>query len=237
MLERRTAHYADLTWRHSCIARVIWDDCCTRKTMDLPVDNLSEIQIDTIREISSIGMGNAATALSQMVDQLVKITVPKAEIVDIADVAKGLGGEELPVAAAYVQVVGEARGHLVLIFPTDDVAKLINLIAPGADTDVLKDEMARSAVQEIGNILASSFLRSLAEMTQLNMLPTVPAVAVDYAGSIITYVVASMYEITERLLLVRTEFDIGGERISGDCVFVPEPGSLRIILNSLGVGG
>jgi len=205
--------------------------------MDLPVDKLTEIQIDTIREISSIGMGNAATALSQMIDQMVNITVPTAFIIDVTRVAEVIGGEDLPVAAAYVQVIGEARGHLVLIFPTDDVRKLINLIVPGADSDVTQDEMARSAVQEIGNILASSFLRSLAEMTQLNLLPTVPAVAVDYAGSIITYVVASMYEITEQLVVVKTEFDVGGQRLGGHCVFVPEPGSLRIILRSLGVGG
>jgi chemotaxis protein CheC len=205
--------------------------------MDLPQEKLTELQIDTIREISNIGMGNAATALSQMIDQPVNITVPKAFIIDVTKVAEVIGGEELPVAAAYVQVVGEARGHLVLIFPTDDVRKLINMIVPGADSDVTKDDMARSAVQEIGNILASSFLRSLAEMTQLNLLPTVPAVAVDFAGSIITYVVASMYEITEQLVVVKTEFDVGGERIGGHCVFVPEPGSLRIILRSLGVGG
>lgn len=205
--------------------------------MDLPVSKLNEIQIDTIREISNIGMGNAATALSQMIDQPVNITVPTAFIVEVTKVADVIGGAELSVAAAYVQVVGQARGHLVLVFPTDDVRKLINLIAPGAEADVTKDEMARSAVQEIGNILASSFLRSLAEMTQLNLLPTVPAVAVDYAGSIITYVVASMYEITEQLVVVKTEFDVGGQRIAGHCIFVPEPGSLRTILSSLGVGG
>lgn len=205
--------------------------------MDLPIDNLSEIQLDTIREISNIGMGNAATALSQLINQTVHITVPRALIVDFNEIAQVIGGEELLVAAAYVQVVGAARGHLVLVFPAEDVRTLIHLILPGADSDVTKDELARSAVQEIGNILASSFLRSLAEMTQLNLLPTVPAVAVDYAGSIVTYVVASMYEITEKLVVVKTEFDVSGKRIAGHCVFVPEPGSLRIILDSLGVGG
>jgi chemotaxis protein CheC len=205
--------------------------------MDSSANRLTDIQIDTIREISNIGMGHAATALSQMVNEQVNITVPQAMIVDMLNVGSVLGGSDLPVAAAYVQVMGQARGHLVLVFPIDDAALLIQLIAPGAETNVLEDEMARSAIQEIGNILASSFLRSLAEITQLNLLPTVPAVAVDYAGSIISYVVSSMYEITEKLVAVNTEFDVGGMRVAGHCIFVPEPGSLHTILQSLGMGG
>ena len=200
-------------------------------------DKLTDLQVDTIREISNIGMGNAATALSQMIEQPVNITVPKADIVDISEVPMLMGGEEIPVAASYVQVVGEARGHLVLANRIEDSHRLIKLIVPGASFDVLEDEMARSAIQEIGNILGSSFLRSLSDLTKLNLLPTVPAVAVDYAGSILTYVVASMYQITEKLVIVQTEFNIGGETVQGLCIFVPEPGALKTILGSLGVGG
>lgn len=205
--------------------------------MDQIYENLSEIQLDTIREISNIGMGNAATALSQMVGALVNITVPDAMIVDVTDVAPIIGGEDVEIAASYVQVVGQARGHLVMAFTIPDAHRIIELMAPGANLDVLQDEMARSAVQEIGNILGSSFLRSLSDLTQLNILPTVPAVAVDYAGSIVNYVVASLYEITEKLVVVRTNFDLGGDSVAGHCIFIPEPGSLRVILESLGMGG
>ncbi len=197
---------------------------------------LTELQMDTIREISNIGMGNAATALSTMVNAMVNITVPQATAVDVIDVPQLLGGEETEVAASYVQVIGQIRGHLVMVFPLDDATKLIELIVPGANLDITKDEMAVSAVQEIGNILSSNFLRSLSDLTQLSMLPTVPAVAVDYAGSIVSYVVASMYEITEHLVIVQTNFDVGGEMIAGYCVFIPEPGSLAVLLTALGVG-
>jgi chemotaxis protein CheC len=200
------------------------------------IGGLSELQMDTIREISNIGMGNAATALSQMVDAMVNITVPQATSIDVADVPLLLGGEEQEVAASYVQVIGQIRGHLVMVFPLVDANKLIELIVPGANLDLASDEMAMSAVQEIGNILSSNFLRSLSDLTQLSMLPTVPAVAVDFAGSIISYVVASMYEITEHLVIVQTNFDVGGERIAGYCIFIPEPGSLAQLLTALGVG-
>jgi len=50
-------------------------------------------------------------------------------------------------------------------------------------------------------------------------------------------VVANMYEITEHLVVVHTDFDIAGKRVGGYCILIPEPGALRTILNSLGVGG
>ncbi|MCH7471697.1 chemotaxis protein CheC [bacterium] len=193
--------------------------------------------MDTIREITNIGMGNAATALSQMIDRPVEITVPQATITDVNNVAQLLGGEEQAVAATYVQVVGDVRGHLVLVFSIEDAHSLIKLIAPGAKLDLMQDEMARSAVQELGNILSSSFLRSLMEMTQLNMQPTVPAVAVDFAGSIVSSVVCNLYEVSEKLVVVQTNFVVSGEEISGFFIFIPEPGSLSVILQSLGVGG
>jgi len=205
--------------------------------MDDPNNNLTEIQIDTIREISNIGMGNAATALSQMVNQTVIITVPEATLIDSVRIPHLFGGEETQVAACYVQVIGQLRGHLLIAFPVHDAHTLIGLMAPGASIDIHQDEMARSAIQEIGNILASSYLRSLAEMTQLNLLPTVPAVAVDFAGSIIGYVVSNLEEIRDSLVVVKTNFEVGGKSIVGHCIFIPERGSLTLMLESLGVGG
>jgi len=205
--------------------------------MDEHVTHLSDLQIDTIREISNIGMGTAATALSQMVNQAVSITVPRAFVIDASQVAELMGGEDTPVAASYVQVIGQARGHLVLVFPTSDAHRLIELIAPDASLDLMQDEMARSAVQEIGNILSSNFLAQPSRNDAPETAAHGAAVAVDYAGSILTYVVASMYEITEKLVIVQTEFGIGGQTVRGLCIFVPEPGSLQIILQALGVGG
>lgn len=207
--------------------------------MDDHKNELTALQIDTIREISNIGMGNAATALSQMVDKTVTITVPEAVLIDITEVPGLYGGEDTEVAASYVQVVGQVRGHLLIVFPVADAHILIELMMPGKNLNLMsdpKDEMAYSAIQEIGNILASSYLRSLAEMTQLNILPTVPAVAVDFAGSIVGYVVTSLQDVTEKLVVVKTNFDVSGKLIVGHCIFIPEAGSLQVMLDSLGVG-
>ena len=196
----------------------------------------SDLQKDTIREISNIGMGNAATSLSTLVNTRVDITVPAVRVVPDTEISRVLGGEETEVCAAYVQVVGDTHGHLVMIFSTADTQKLLGLMAPGADLVIGESEMANSALQELGNILSSSYLRSLADMTGLVMHATVPAVARDFAGSIVSYVVSNMYELTEDIMVVETHFEVGGDRIDGQCLFIPEPGALAALLDSLGVG-
>lgn len=205
--------------------------------MSVNTEFLTELQLDTIREISNIGMGHAATALSQMTGCPVNITVPEARIISVMEVPMLAGGEDIEVAAVYLQVMGQARGHIMLIFPLGSAHHLIDRIAPGMNLRLPDDEMARSAIQEIGNILGGSFLRSLAELTQLSMLPSVPGVAVDYAGSILSYVAANLSQYDEQFVSVRTDFELGSELLEGYCVFIPEQGALGTILESLGMGG
>jgi chemotaxis protein CheC len=182
-------------------------------------------------------MGHAATALSQMIGQPVNITVPAARMIEVQDVPKLAGGEDVEVAAVYLQVMGQARGHIMLLFPLHAAHFLIDLIAPGMELRLPDDEMARSAMQEIGNILGGSFLRSLAELTQLAMLPSVPAVAVDFAGSILGYAASNFDLDGDALVTVRTDFDLGDAQIEGHCIFVPDAGALQVIFASLGMGG
>lgn len=44
--------------------------------------DLSSLEIDALREIGSIGTGNAATALSQMIGKPVRITLPEVRIME-----------------------------------------------------------------------------------------------------------------------------------------------------------
>ena len=56
------------------------------------IANLNEAQIDALREVSNIGMGHAATALSQLLGKTVHLQVPQVLITDISKVPELLGG-------------------------------------------------------------------------------------------------------------------------------------------------
>ena len=57
-------------------------------------EDLDEMQLDALREIGNIGSGNAATALSEMLNRQVDITVPQIGILEYAEVTESLGGPE-----------------------------------------------------------------------------------------------------------------------------------------------
>lgn len=57
-------------------------------------DELTSMELDTLREIGSMGTGNAATALSQMLGREVRITLPEVRIMGYNEAIEWIGGPE-----------------------------------------------------------------------------------------------------------------------------------------------
>src|SRR5690606_18908687 len=100
------------------------------------------------------------------------------------------------------------------------------------------DELAMSAFQEIGNILAGSYLSSLADFTKLNLQPTVPAVGIDMAGALIHYGLIEISKESDYAVVIDTVF-LGSDSLSsllkGQVLLLPDPDSFRTIFSALGV--
>lgn len=205
--------------------------------MTLNFDNLSALQLDAIQEVGNIGVGNAATALSHMVNKKVEITVPYVRIASITEVADYTGGAEAIVVATYVKVLGDVNGYMSLIFDERSTRRLVSLLTYSDHATNLEDEMSQSVVKEIGNILSSNFMIALASMTKLITSPSVPALAVDMAGAIMNSIVADTVVTADYVVIIDTIFSIEGETVTGNFIFIPTPTSLNLILHSLGVGG
>ncbi|MOA27114.1 CheY-P phosphatase CheC [compost metagenome] len=96
-------------------------------------------------------------------------------------------------------------------------------------------EMEWSALSEIGNILAGSYLSSLADFTKLTMIPTVPALALDMAGAILSYGLLQFGEMGDSALLIDTTFIEGNHEVEGQFFLIPDPESFSKIFTALGV--
>lgn len=92
-----------------------------------------------------------------------------------------------------------------------------------------------SALSEIGNILAGSYLSSLADFTSLQMSPTVPALALDMAGAILSYGLLQFGEMGDSALLIDTTFIEGQDEVEGQFFLIPDPDSFAKIFAALGV--
>lgn len=202
---------------------------------DIEFNNLSDGHLDVLSEVGNIGAGNANTALSQMLNKRIDMDVPLVKITDFDEIADVLGGADNLVVGILLHVSGDVNGMMIVAIEQASAHKLANMLM-GKEISESEGftEMDLSALCEIGNILASSYLSSLAVMTGLSMEPSVPYLAIDMAGAILSVPAIEFGKIDDRVLLIKTEFLEGGESVLGNYILLPDPPSFSKILMSLG---
>lgn len=201
-----------------------------------PMRQFPDFQLDVLKEIGNIGAGHAATALSKLLNKPVDMQVPKVNILPFDEVAEMVGGAEQVVIAVFLRVVGEAPGNMFFLLSFASAKRLLNhFVGLQVEEGDSFSEMELSALSEIGNILAGSYLSSLGDFTRLNMAPTVPALAIDMAGAIISYGLLEFGQFGDTAMLIDTKFLEGHDEVQGQFFLIPDPESFQKIFTSLGV--
>ncbi|NBD22446.1 chemotaxis protein CheC [Paenibacillus glycinis] len=200
-----------------------------------PLNKLAAFKLDVLKEVGNIGAGNAATALSRLLDKPVDMNVPTVSLIPFEQVADKVGGFEQVVIAVFLRVEGDAPGNMFFIIDEDSAKRLLRNLLSMDVQDEGYSEMEYSALGEIGNILAGSYLSSLADFTHLYLSPTVPAIAVDMAGAILSYGLVHYGEMGDSALLIDTTFLEGQEELAGHFFLIPDPESFDKIFSALGV--
>ncbi|QAT40558.1 chemotaxis protein CheC [Clostridium sp. JN-9] len=194
--------------------------------------NLTPFQLDAIKEVANIGTGNAATALSQLINKKVEITVPSINIVPFDEIFSRIGGDEV-VVGVIVRVLGDAPGNILFIFEKDVALNLIKQLT-GEKEEYITD-MGYSVICEIGNIISSSYMNAISKFTNLLITPSVPAATYDMLGAILSTTFIESGQFDDMVLDIETTFLQNNLEISGHFYYVPMPGSLEKMLNALGV--
>jgi chemotaxis protein CheC len=205
--------------------------------MSFEISKLNSIQMDVLKEVGNIGAGNAATALSKILQKTVDMRVPFVRLVHFDEITEYIGGPEQLVAAVFFRVEGDMSGSLFYIMKEEAANRLIKDLFGIQSSNSISEfsEMECSAINEVGNILAGSYLSSLADLTKLSLSPTVPALAFDMAGAIISYGLLQAGEMGDIALLIDTNFIQDEKQFEGRFFFIPDPDSLGILFNALGV--
>lgn len=198
-------------------------------------DQMSGMVLDVLKEIGNIGAGNAATALAKMIDKKVDMKVPKVNILEFKDVPEILGGAETEVTGIYFKLEGDINGSIMFLLEMESAYNLVDLLMPRENHTM--DEFTYSALQEIGNILAGSYISSLSGLTHLNIKISVPSLAVDMAGAILSVPAIQFGQIGDHILIIENEFidPQDAESVRGFFFLIPDVDSYEPLFSSLGV--
>nr|WP_092068284.1 chemotaxis protein CheC [Dendrosporobacter quercicolus]NSL47037.1 chemotaxis protein CheC [Dendrosporobacter quercicolus DSM 1736]SDL73559.1 chemotaxis protein CheC [Dendrosporobacter quercicolus] len=198
--------------------------------------NLSALQLDALREIGNVGAGNSATALSQIIDRKIDMAVPRVSIMPLGDVPDVVGGPDVMVVGVFLRVYGLAPGSILFLLPRKSAFYLADMLMGRKHgfTESLSS-MDESALMEIGNILAGAYLNALSHFTKLTLLPSIPALAMDMAGAILSVVLIQLGQMGDHALVIETEFTTDADGVKGHFFLIPDPGSLNTILTAIGV--
>lgn len=203
--------------------------------MTIKLDRLSPLQLDALKELGNIGAGNSATALSQILNKKVDMSVPRVKVYPINEIPELFGGSENIVVGVLLRMFGDMQGSLMFLMDEIEAKKLLQDMMFGQVIEDLTSELPMSAIMEVGNIISSSYLNSLSFFSKLTIVPSTPAFAYDMAGAILGAILYEVSELSDQVLLIETDFLGNGEAIKGHFFVLPDLPSLGILLKSVGV--
>lgn len=205
----------------------------------IDLNELNDIQYDVLRELGNIGAGNATTALSQMLNRKMDMSVPKVALIPFNQISEIMGDEDQTVVGILLGFEGDVHGMMMFLFDTKSAHHLVNTLMMqdmenGVEAGAEFSEMEMSALNEIGNIVSGSYLTAISKLTNLKMISTVPEMTIDMIGALLNVPASEFGKYGDKLLLIQSQF---GEMdfVNGYFLMIPELESYDILLDSLGV--
>lgn len=203
-------------------------------------ETIESYHLDILKEIGNIGAGSATTALSEILNRKMTMTVPHVEIVSFNRMMEMMGGADTTVASVFLKIEGDAPGSMYFVLPLAQATQFIHNIT-GLRTFSFSEapypDMALSALQEIGNIVAGSYLSALADFTKLSIYPSVPALTIDMVGASLSYGLVELSQMSDHAIIIDTAFiqEEDATDLKGHFIFLPDPDSFQKIFKALGV--
>ena len=204
---------------------------------EMRIEELSDTEFDVLKEISNIGTGNAATAISKLLGGRVDIKVPDIRFLQFSELPEIIGGAENEVIGILVSLENDIDGMMMFVMDKPSASVIVNRIL-NRDNEELGQEMSEmeiSVLSEFGNIIAGSYLSAISGLTGMVVSPSVPALSDDMAGAILSVPAIEFGKMSDRVLLIQSEFLSESGQAKGFFILVPTLKGFDNIFKRLGL--
>ena len=173
---------------------------------NMTLEQVNDMYLDVLREIGNIGAGNATSAIANMLGMKIDMNVPSIRLMEVSQLGMAVGAEDETIVGIFLEVETDIEGSMMFLLDIPSARYLVNkLMMTNEPDDQPFGEMELSALKEIGNIIAGSYLSALSSLTNLVITPSVPYIAVDMAASILSVPAIEFGQYGDNALLIQTE--------------------------------
>jgi chemotaxis protein CheC len=185
-----------------------------------------------LQEVATVAAGNAATALSKLLQEAVTVAVPTARLLPIEAIPKAFGPSEQVTATGLVKIEGDANGLLVFIFSPGEADAIAQHIAQ-QHTNTPYHDADQSVLREVVNIIGGAALSSLGSFLQLQLWQSVPGSATDMLGAVIDPFIAELGAAFDKVLILDEVFTIPTQGASIKMIAIIDPPSTTRMLQKI----
>jgi chemotaxis protein CheC len=190
---------------------------------------LTELQHDALVEIFNIGVGQAAAAMSGIVNEEVTMSVPSISFLNRAEAAVLLGGKNRQdqlqrICGVSQHYEGAFQTEAILMFPEDKSLEIVRLMVGESVPLAELTEMEQEAMSEIGNIILNSCVGTLANLFQRELQGSLPVYHVGTSEEILS---ASGSSAESVVLMLHIDFILEMHQIHGYVAFILDVSALH----------
>jgi len=199
-------------------------------------------QLDLLKEMGNIGSGHAITALSELLNNKIDVSLTSAEIIPFWKVVELFEAPHVEVFGVYSEIHLISDISIIQIFTKESVINLINLLNGDSNLSVEKirtcddlDDLSLSIIAEIGNILSGHYANALSDLLAIKMVPDVPIIALDILSAMLNGLIAKYSQISDYLVIIKTKLAM--KDINMNCVicFIPSLDILEKLFEILNI--
>lgn len=202
-------------------------------------NNYSELDVfkfDVLQEVGSIGAGNAATALSKMLNAKINVTIPNVRILASDEISEALGGSEIVAVGVSIDLIDDMHGRLLQIVQKSFVEKILNNFYHKQIEDLIHlDDMDRSVISEVGNITIAAYANALSVLSGMSINITPPKQFTDAVGKLLHIPSVEIDEYGDKVLFIDVNFSIEDEEFKSNMILELDLKSLTSLFDNLGV--
>ena len=199
---------------------------------------LTNFQVDALNEVGNIGIGSATTALSQLVDKRVQISLTHVQLIDSASIIANIP-DSITMTGMLVRMMGDIQGAMLFLFEFKNSVVLSDILLKGTkyETD---PNMHQSALGEVGNILTGAYLNALQKFLDIAIVPSIPHIATGSITEVMEEASAEAGRDIDNILSIESMFMVhsvghesGLNTIYGDMFMLLDAKSLQTVLDAI----